>query len=350
MAILKTRTQADLCEVAGGGVRPRLHPGQSRAWDSDKRFVFVLAGTQGGKTSFGPWWLWREIDRRGPGDYLAVTASYDLFKLKMLPQLRRVFEHLLGCGRYWPAEKVIELGEPLQDGFRLWARRAADPMWGRIILRSAQSDGGLEAATANAAWLDECGQDRFTVETWEAVLRRLSLPQGRVLGTTTLYNRGWLKARIYDPWQHGDPDIDVVQFASVLNPGFPKREYDRARRELPTWKFRMFYQGQYDRPAALVYSAFDEAACVVEPFVIPLHWRRLAGIDFGGVHTAALFFAEDPDSGRLYAYREYLEGGRTAAQHVAAWQGEGVSRWVGGAQSEGQWLDCWLRRGLVNSR
>lgn len=32
-----------------------LHVGQGKAWRSQRRFVFVLAGTQSGKTSFGPW-------------------------------------------------------------------------------------------------------------------------------------------------------------------------------------------------------------------------------------------------------------------------------------------------------
>lgn len=76
----------------GDGIVLNLHPGQERAMNSEKRFVFMLSGTQGGKTSLGPWWLAREIETRGQGDYLAVTANYDLFKLKMLPEMLKVFE------------------------------------------------------------------------------------------------------------------------------------------------------------------------------------------------------------------------------------------------------------------
>lgn len=224
-----------------------LHTGQGRAWRSDKRFIFVFAGTQGGKTSFGPWWLWNEIQKYGGGDYLAVTASFDLFKLKMLPELRMVFENTLNVGRYWSGDKVLELRENPDVPFQ--ATRADDPMWGRIILRSAQSSGGLESATALAAWLDECGQDGFTLEDWEAVQRRLSLSQGRVLGTTTLYNLGWTKAEIFDRWKEGDPDIEVISFPSYLNPAFPKKEYDRMKDRLPEWRFSMFYKGEFARPA-----------------------------------------------------------------------------------------------------
>ena len=91
-----TKQQNDLFEVdKSGKLTLYFHPGQTKAWDSDKRFVLMLAGTQGGKTSFGPWWLWREIQKRGRGDYLAITTSYDLFILKMLPELRKVFEGVL---------------------------------------------------------------------------------------------------------------------------------------------------------------------------------------------------------------------------------------------------------------
>lgn len=41
-----------LYSVEDGKLKLSLHPGQARAWRSDARFVFMLAGTQGGKTSF----------------------------------------------------------------------------------------------------------------------------------------------------------------------------------------------------------------------------------------------------------------------------------------------------------
>ena len=130
-----------LYRVEGGKVVLTPHYGQSKVWQSLARYVFMIAGTQGGKTSFGPWWLWRETQLRGQGDYIAATASYDLFKLKMLPEMRQVFEHTLGIGRYWSGDKVIELRDPTTGEF--WADKADDEMWGRIILRSAAAEGGL---------------------------------------------------------------------------------------------------------------------------------------------------------------------------------------------------------------
>lgn len=336
----------NLWRIDGDQLALDLHPGQTRAWQSQRRFVFVLAGTQGGKTSFGPWWLWREIRTCGSGDYIAATASYDLFKLKMLPELRTVFEHVLRIGRYWSGERIIELKDPESGEF--WAKRTDDRMWGRIILRSAESPGGLEAASVNAAWLDECGQDSFSVESWEAVQRRLSLSQGRVLGTTTLYNMGWLLAEIYQPWQDGRQDIDIIQFPSYQNPAFPREEYDRAKEDLPAWRFSMFYDGQFMRPAGLIYGDFSDAH-LEDAFPIPPEWPRTVGIDFGGANVAILWLAQDPQD-RWHLYREWLGGGMMTADYVRIAQ-EGLLggedfRCFGGASSEAQQRRDWTAAGM----
>src|SRR5687767_394189 len=123
----------DLWTIEGDALRFHFHEGQYRAWESTARFVAMLAGTQGGKTSFGPLWLWREIRERGPGDYLAITATYPLLKLKMLPEFLRLFQHTLHLGTWHAADRVFEFA-----GERT-----------RVIFGSAQNPESLESATAN---------------------------------------------------------------------------------------------------------------------------------------------------------------------------------------------------------
>lgn len=331
-----------------GGLSLDFHQGQWEAWDSLARFVFVTAGTQGGKTSFGPHWLYREIYHpqlgMGAGDYLAVTGSYDLFKLKMLPALREVFEHVLRVGRYWSSDRIMELRNPETGHFE--ANRSDDAMWGRIILRSAESGGGLESSTANAAWLDECGMDSFTAETWRAIRRRLSLTRGRVLGTTTLYVLyNWLR-KLYDEWQGGREDVDFINFPSVLNPSFPREEYEQALRENPEHVVNMQYRGLYDKPPGMIYDCFDAELCVIPPFNVPLDWPSYGGMDYGGVHTVCGRIRQNPDTKAYYLTHEYHEGGRTAKEHAADLRAWGCSLWFGGAKSEGQWRDEFRAAGL----
>jgi hypothetical protein len=316
----------------------------------------MIAGTQGGKTSLGPWWLKREIyDIRGSGDYIAVTSSFDLFKLKMLPSMLAVFEQILGVGRFWAADRIIELKDPISGEFL--AKRAVDPMWGRIILRSAEAISGLESATAKGAWLDECGQEGFGVDAYRAVRRRLALNIGRILMTTTLYTSGWLTDQIIDPtitsgevnyYQVGDSEIDladsdrnntrVIQFDSILNPMFPKEEFEEARATMPDEEFQMQYRGRKGSKRFLIYDNFSEQD-IIPPFRIPDSWPRFIGLDYGPVHTCAVYYAEEPETRRLYAYREYLAGNRTTAEHVKKiLDGEiGFPRAYGGTGNEDQW-------------
>lgn len=326
----------DLVEVTNGRLRLHMHPGQRRAWGSDRRIVAVLSGTQGGKTVFGPHWLYREIQRRGPGDYLVVTPTFQLLELKALPEFRRVFGDLLNLGAYTgsPTRQFVfsSLGEQRTFG-------APQDTPTRVLFGYAADPESLESATVKAAWLDEAGQRKFKLGSWEAIRRRLSIHRGRVLLTTTPYDLGWLKQKIWDRWRANDPEIEVIRFDSTENPAFPQEEFEQARRDLPSWKFDLFYRAIFTRPAGLIYDAFNLDVHTVPRFAIPATWPRSLGLDFGAVNTAGIFLAEEPGTNRAYAYREYRAGGRTMAEHVAVLLRDepGLPLAVGGSGSEDQW-------------
>jgi hypothetical protein len=325
---------SELFTVDNGKMQIHLHPGQTKAWDSRARFTFVIAGTQSGKTSFEPFWLDREIREKGPGYYLAVTATYDLFKLKFLPEMTNYFCNYFGWG-YSASDRVI------------WKNEG--PQKTRIIMRSANAPGGLESTTAKAAVMDECGQDEFSLSAWEAIQRRLSLAHGRAFGGTTPYNLGWLKTQVFDRWQKGDSDYQVIQFKSTMNPAFPMDEYDRAKATLPAWKFEMFYNGAFSHPAGLIYEDFTPWH-VCDPFPIPARWPRFLGTDFGAIHTAKIFVAMDPATGIFYIIDDPLDGNMTTQQHVESvkqnrFYQRGLVAW-GGALSEKQQRWDWKADGL----
>lgn len=340
----------DLYQVTNeGAMELHFHANQWRAWDSEKRFITVLAGTQGGKTSFGPHWLYREICWRGAGDYMVVTPTYPLLEKKAMPEFRRVFEQALRLGKYVGGSlhtfTFSEEGELRTFGAKQDKRTT-------VMFGHAQDPDSLESATAKAAWLDEAGQKKFKLGSWEAILRRLSIHLGRVLITTTPYNLGWLKQKLWDPWMAANkdhPEIDVIRFRSIDNPVFPRSEYERARRDLPLWKFDMFYNALFTRPAGLIYDCIDEATQIIPRFSIPSSWQRYLGLDFGGVNTAGIFYAEEPGTHKLYAYREYKAGGRSAAEHAYhLLQGEPmIPVCVGGSGSEDQWRREFRRGGEV---
>lgn len=341
---LNIKPARSIWSVQNGNLVLDFHEGQARAWQSTRRFVFVFAGTQGGKTAFGGWWLWREIRNTlvdgEDNDYLVATSSYDLFKLKLLPSLIEVFITVLGIGKYWSGDRIIEIAHP-DKGFL--AKFAHDKMYARIILRSAAAGGGLESATAKAAWLDEAGQDEFALEDWEAVQRRLSIASdagaGRVLATTTIYNAGWVKTEIQDKYEAGDKTIDVINFPSYKNPSFPRAEYIRARNTMPAWRFKMFYKGEFSRPRGLILGDLQDFH-IIPPRPLPAKFPRYLGLDFGGANTAKVWVALDPLSGNMYVYKDELSGDQTTEEHASEilTEAEGVNfrtAW-GGAPSETQ--------------
>lgn len=338
---------------AGGRLTLRPNPAQIAVQDSRARITALICGTGAGKTSWGPWWLYFSIygdgDRMpglGGGDYLAVSATYKLMTRKMLPELTSVFCHTLNRGRYWPSSQIMELADPYG---KFLAKTANDKMWGRIILGSAQNSDSLESATAKAAWLDECGQDGFRLESWQAILRRLGFYEGPAFLGSTPYNLGWLKVEILDRWLAGDPDYMVIQAPSTVNPAYSRKEYERARRTMVLSKFNMFYNGIFDRPEGLIYGSFTDEL-LVDDFEIPQSWPVWVGIDPGAVNTARIAVARNLDNGVLYIFSESLEGGKSTGEHVKdalAWASRyNVVGWFGGSASETQFRTDWQAAGI----
>jgi len=349
-----------------------FHEGQQEVMECDARFIFMLAGSQGGKTTVGSCWLYQEVCRRTilpqyyhmlqtgmtpppeawmkeGGDFIAGTSDYGLFKMKMLPELLKLFVDTMKVGRYWAGSRVIELRDPREQVF--WAKTDKDPMWGRIILRSAQAGkaaksansvgvGSWESATAKGAWIDECGQDAFTIDTWDSIKARLAIHRGRVLGTTTLYNHGWLKTQIYDRWKAGASNIAVIQFDSILNPAFPMDEYLEAKATMPEWKFKMRYQGQFDKPAGMIFSDFDESVGIIPPTAIIDTTPIIVGYDPGAVNTASVWLALNKEHNRIILFNEFLDGNISMAEHASLFKhrsaGYAKVRCVGGSRSEKQ--------------
>ena len=341
----------DLSKVVNGRLQVNLHRGQAQAFACLRRFILVLAGTQGGKTSFGPLWLYTEIRKRGQGDYLVVAPTFPLLSLKLLPEFLKLFDKQLHLGKYTgsPAKKFVFS----DDGARRTLGDKYDPDGPKIVVLfgHAQDADSLESATVKAAWLDEAGQRKFKKASWEAILRRLSIYEGRVLLTTTPYYIGWLKTQLYDKGNKPGGDIAVIQFRSVDNPAFPRKEYEDMRHKLPAWKHLMFYDGIFTRPAGLIYDCYDEAVHSVPRFPVPAHWARVWGFDFGAVNTVCVKLARDPDEGIWYVYAVYApQLKRTAAQHAAEileGEPEGIQyRAVGGAASEDNWRAEFTQAGL----
>ena len=328
-----------------GTLRLNLHPGQSRAWRSKRRFILVLAGTQGGKTSFLPHWLHREIQMCGAGDYGFVAPTFTLLEPKALPEFKHLFQSTLKLGQYIGSpNRRFEFSVSAEK--RIWGKAQDRPT--RVLFGYGNDPDSLASSTFKAVVCDEAGQKKFKYGSWLEILKRVALSRGRILLGTTPYCLGWLKTELFDRYHAGDSAIDLIQFSSLMNPAFSREEFEERRRKMPAWMFDLSYRALFTRPAGIIYGNFDETHHKCKRFPVLPQWKRYMGLDFGGVNTATLFYAEDPRDKKLYVYREYHAGNRTAKQHVdEILKGEpGIPYCIGGSKSEGHWRAEFTQAGL----
>ena len=303
----------------------RMLPGQaSLLANFAATTLAAIAGTGGGKTILGYWWLHSRMETYPGYTWGMAEPTYSL--------LRRV---------------ILESSDPdrpgLEDYFRMVGHHpdyhAVDHIlntdFGKIYLGSADDPDSMQGAAVRGYWLDEAGQMRLLA--YETARQRVSMMRGQVLLTTTPYDLGWLLTEVK---QKADGrDVAVETWRSIDRPGFPMESYEREKRLLPPWRFAMLYDAQFERPAGLIYGAFDERTCLVNRFPLPETWPRYVGHDFGGANPAAIFYAQDPATGYFYAYHEYLPGpGKSTNDHVREFKkitmGTNVLRRSGGSHQE----------------
>lgn len=308
-----------------------FHSGQRAAWSSEAEEVVVVAGTQGGKTSFQPHWLLREIQRCGPeileyggGKFIYAGPTLTLMDQQAIPAFAELFEetHQLG--------KLVKGSKPKftfsNDGLAKVFGAIRAPV--TVHFAYTKDSSNLESMTALAGVWDEAGQKENKLASFRAFNRRLklgrTLGRGRRLWGTTPYEWNWFKDFVVDVADRGAEGFEIFRFPSWMNPLVSE---DECRRELengmPLWEWQMMYLGEFTRPAGVIYDSFD-AACVIPRIPIPDEWPRWIGLDFGLRNTAAIFIAEElsasgSPTGRLIRYRTYKPGqNRGVEEHVRA--------------------------------
>ena len=316
-------------EVIKGGMVTKtreltLIPGQERILrDFKTPILAAVAGTGAGKTLTGYFWLhsrmeadpgltWGVAEPNYPMLAKVITTSSDPERPDLLSFLRSIGHK----PQYHAVDRIIET------------------LFGQIYLGSADNPDSMQGAALKGYWLDEAGQ--MSLRAFETALQRVSMMQGQVLLTTTPYNLGWLLTEVV---QRKGEGVHVEQWRSIDRPGYPRESYEYMRNHLPLWRFRMLFDAQFERPAGLIYSLFDERACVIPRCPIPPNWEIYVGHDFGAANPAALFYAMNPGTGQFRLFHEYLPGaGRSIYQHVEEFkritQGHNVIRRVGGSHQE----------------
>jgi len=285
--------------------RVNLHAGQAPVFQTDARFIALIAGTGGGKTYCGPWWLSREIAKNPTGVFGIGAPTYKILSRTTVPMLISAFRGTTLEGEYKKAN-----GEYLL------------PTGGIIYCCSADNPNHLEGGAYDAWWLDEAGQMKRWI--WIVVQARLGFKQGRLLLTTTPYGMNWLHSDIYLPAKNGDKDYFISQFSSTANPEYPREEFERAKRTMDERTFAMRYMGEFRKMAGLVWPEFDSWVCQAAEAVealqaaegAPESIRWVGGIDWGYNNPFVGLSAFIDRDDVMWVYRERCLTRTLLAEHA----------------------------------
>lgn len=312
-------------------------PGQASILANFKAHTLAaIAGTGGGKTILGYWWLGIRMETYPGASWGLAEPTYGLLSKVILnssdpdrPTLEQYFKQVGHHPDYHSVDRIL-----FTD-------------FGKIFLGSADNPDSMQGAAVKGYWLDEAGLMRLLA--YQTAAQRTSMLNGQILLTTTPYNLGWLKTEIVDK---ADRDIVVERWRSIDRPGFPKESYEREKRRLPPWRFAMLYDAKFERPAGQIYDSFNENVCLVDRFPISKEWLVYAGHDFGPDNPAALFIAQNPASGDFFYFAEYLPGpGVSVHERVEAFnkvtKGYSVLRRVGGSPQEEETRQAYNAHGWV---
>ena len=167
---------------------------------------------------------------------------------------------------------------------------------------------------------------------------------------------GWVKAYFIDiaPPEiiYSDKARNTRQFIPARGDDHPieafRKSYSKQLESLsdPDLK-RALLLGDWDIFSGQVFTEWERDKHVVSPFPIPKHWNKWFAYDWGyNTYAAGLWFARDPQSTRIYVYREFYPHAMAASV-----QADTINQLTGEEQVFTKWADpsLWKQNGSAET-
>lgn len=286
-----------------------LLPYQMRLQKATNKYLALIGGTGSGKTYFVPRWLYGKMNEYPNNEWIVSSPSIKMLKRNPVKYIKNFFDANNIKYEYNQSDMVMKLDI------------------GVIYFISAETPDQMQGVHAKGIIGDEAGL--FDMLWYQTAIQRLGFTKGQMLLTTTPYYMNWLKTEILDNYLNGNTDFYVENPTSIDNPYYPKSEYYRAKERLPAWKFKMMYEGQFTKPAGLIYDDYE----IIDDIEIPANWEKFRGLDFGHNHPSAMIWiAKHPSKEEYYIYKEWKQSGLNYYQIRDAVKQENILTYADWAQ------------------
>ena len=247
-------------------------------------FIFMLIGQQGGKTSWGPPWVFHKMEQYPGMGAMAIGKTRDQLKENVV---KKIVEFARGTAFEGTYHK--------QDHFY-------ESPYGDILLKTAEEPENMQGPHPCCVWGDEPGA--WSYEAWVAAMSRVDSAGCQFLGTTTAYFMNWFYYDCYKPWLRGSSDFEFLIGDSLVNPSYSKVMWDMKQRVMTPEQFDMYMRSVFRKESGLVYKDFSREK-VAKKFRTTRHPCILALDPGSSDPEAALVMSMDPKTDTVYVYDAY---------------------------------------------
>lgn len=127
----------------------------------------------------------------------------------------------------------------------------------------------------------------------------------------------WFKKMLIEPNRKGTEGATRFFDVTKIHNPFVNAEYEAFLDSLTGSLRKAWRDGDWDAFAGMAFPMWAEPNHVVQPFEIPTEWPRWRGIDEGyAAPFACIWMTRDPQTRRMYAYREAYQTELTLTQQA----------------------------------
>lgn len=196
---------------------------------------------------------------------------------------------------------------------------------GRVALRNLDDPSKYQSAEFAAIGVEELTRNPKAVfDSLRGSLRWPGLEHTPFVaaGNPGGIGHAWVKAlwidRVFPPELAAEADeFRYIRALPSDNPHLPAGYWHMLLTLAPDLR-RAWLEGDWDVFEGMAFSAFRRHLHVVRPVELPRHWPRWRSVDWGSAAPfSCLWLAQDPDIGRVVAYRQVYQAGLTDRQQAA---------------------------------